>query len=305
MNWLATRASWRSAATARRAAAWARMGVDARAVVRGLRRAGPRLGAAPRAAWREARGAAGADVVRQGRRPDRLEPDAGLLPVGAGQRPLGQPARPRARGHRRAGRGVRAGGARSCASGCSPTATRAAGEPVVDAVHRREDIYHGPHADERTRPAGRDRPDRVHGRGARAALADAGRARARGAHRQPCARRHPDAARTRRAPRARAPARGDRGRRADGALPPRPAGRRRHGRPRAHRGAAPGDVWQRSRSRWRHAVRAARERLPLLGRRREAHPGHARRARATYEAAGGRVLSARHRAGRAPRRGRR
>ena len=227
------------------------MGVDARAVVRGLRRAGPRLGAAPRAARREARGAAGADVVRQGRGPDRLEPDAGVLPVGAGQRPLDQPARPRARGHRRAGRGVRAG------RGGAARATARLPRPA-----QRASRWSTPCTGARTSIMGRtpargptcwSRPPRtvcmVEGLGQRSLMpAGRGPEERTGNHaRDGILMLHgPDVR-----PRRDASAGRDRGRRADGALPPRPAGRRRHGRPRPHRGAAARSVWRRSRSPWR------------------------------------------------------
>src|SRR5262249_55799319 len=125
------------------------------------------------------------------------------------------------------------------------------------------------------RPAGRDVPDGLHGGGARPALADAGRSWSRGTHRQPRPGWHLHGARTRRAPRRGAAPGGDRGRRADGALPAGPPYRRGDGRAGPHRGAPA----RASRRAARHGVggpvRASGERLPLLGRRREADPGHA------------------------------
>ena len=178
MNWLADDGlPGAPAATARRAAASPPSGSMRK---RGRARAPARRASAGcRGSCRAAlKGAVPQALTSFGKvaRPHRLEPDAGVLPVGPGQRPLGQPARPRARGHRRAGRRVRARRRRAAraAARLPRPAHRRAGRRR--AVHRREDIYHGPHADGGPDLLVETGAHGLHGRGARAALADAGRA---------------------------------------------------------------------------------------------------------------------------------
>ena len=168
----------------------------------------------------------------------RLAPHAGVLLRDRSATSCINVARPRARRDRRAGRGVRAAARRDRASGRSSCARRD-GEPIVAAVHRREDLFAGAELEQDPRPdrrvprlrlARQGQPDR-----ARTATRSGTRSRSAphtgqvyaGSHRHegifvlagPAARAARGAARRR-----------DRGRRADGALPARRADSRRRSR---------------------------------------------------------------------------